>query len=183
MNLNVGMIGIGTIGSVHLRSLKQIQNENLLSEVGVSIKIRSVADIDENRLNLLRTNNPYNIEYFTSDPNKVINDKEIDIIYITNPTKFHKEFYIQAAEKGKNVFCEKPIAFSLEDIREMISIEKKHGILTHVGLVLRHCPVFWKTRAFLVPVLRFVAAECSWSFRYGLSVLSSYQPLDAGTEG
>ncbi|MFX0030779.1 MAG: Gfo/Idh/MocA family protein, partial [Candidatus Hermodarchaeota archaeon] len=124
MNLNIGMIGIGTIGSIHLRSLKQIQKENLLSEDGVNIKIRGVADIDENKLNFLRTTNPYNIQYFTSDPNEIIKDKGINIIYITSPTKFHRDFYIQAAEEGKNIFCEKPIAFYLEDIREMISIEK-----------------------------------------------------------
>ncbi|MFX0028856.1 MAG: Gfo/Idh/MocA family protein, partial [Candidatus Hermodarchaeota archaeon] len=115
-----------------------------------SIKIRGVADVDENKLDILRTNNPYNIEYFTSDPNEIIKDKRIDIIYITSPTKFHKDFYIRAAEEGKNIFCEKPIAFYLEDIREMISIEKKHGILTHVGLVLRHCPVFWKIKQILL---------------------------------
>ncbi len=124
MNLNIGMIGTGIVGSLHLGSLKQIHKENLLSENGVNIKVRGVADIDENKLKILKINNPFNIEYFTSDPTEIIKDKGIDIIYITCPTKFHKDYYIQAAEEGKNIFCEKPLAFSLEDIREMISIEK-----------------------------------------------------------
>ena len=54
MKLNIGMIGIGTIGTVHLRSLKQIQNDNFLSKDGVSVKIQGVADVDENKLNILR---------------------------------------------------------------------------------------------------------------------------------
>ncbi len=150
MNLNIGMIGTGTVGSLHLLSLKQINEENLLSKNAVNLKIRGVADIDENKLHNLRRNNPYKIEYFTTDPNEIIKDKGIDIIYVTSPTKFHKDYYIQAAEEGKNIFCEKPLAFSLEDIKEMISVEKKQGILTQVGLVLRHCPVFWKFKQILL---------------------------------
>lgn len=127
------MIGTGSIGLVHLLSLKKIQEDNLLSKHGVNIKILGVADIDENKLNNLKRNNPYNVEYFTTNPDEIIKDKNINVMYITTPTKFHKDYYIRIAEEGKYIFCEKPLAFTLEDIKEMISVEKKQGVLTQVG--------------------------------------------------
>ncbi len=144
------MIGAGSIGLVHLLALKKINEDGLLSNDGINIKIRGVVDIDEKKLNNLKRNNPYNVEHFTTDPEDIIKDKTIDIIYITTPTKFHKDYYIKAAEEGKNIFCEKPLAFSLEDIKEMMSQEKKYGIFTQVGLVLRHSPVFWKLKQILL---------------------------------
>ena len=94
MNLNIGVIGVGTVGLLHLLSLKKINEDKLLSNYGANIKIRTIADIDENVVNNLKRKNPYNIENFTTNPEDVINDKEIDIIYINTPTKFHKEFCI-----------------------------------------------------------------------------------------
>lgn len=150
MNINIGVIGTGLIGLIHLFSLKQIKEENLISKNGVNINIKQIADIDENKLNKLKKNNPYNVERFTTNPEELIYDNSIDIIYIATPTKFHKEFFCKAAEEGKNIFCEKPIAFSLDDIKEMISYEKKYGILTQTGLVLRYCPIFWKFKEILL---------------------------------
>ncbi|MFX0057161.1 MAG: Gfo/Idh/MocA family protein [Candidatus Heimdallarchaeota archaeon] len=150
MNLNIGMIGTGNIGLTHLLSLKNIEEKNLLSDYNVKLNIRGVADINETVLNNMKIRNPYNIEYFTTNPNDLIKNKSIDIIYITTPTRFHKEYFIKAAESGKNIFCEKPLAFLLEDIKEMISIEKKQKIFTQVGLVLRHCPTMWKLKQILL---------------------------------
>ena len=123
------MIGVGNIGLLHLLSLKKINEDKLLSKYGANIKIRTIADIDENVVNNLKTKNPYNIEHFTTNPDDVINDKAIDIIYITTPTKFHKEYYMKAAKESKIVFCEKPIAFSLEDIQDMISHKRNRGFV------------------------------------------------------
>lgn len=165
MNLNIGLIGTGTSGLVHLLSLKKIQEDNLLSKHGVNIKIQGVADIDENKLNHLKRNNPYNVEYFTTNPDEIIKDKKINVMYITTPTKFHKDYYIRIAEEGKYIFCEKPLAFSLEDIKEMISVEKKQGVLTQVGLVLRHCPILWKLKQILLENEETFGMRLSFIFR------------------
>jgi len=165
LNLNIGMIGTGSIGLVHLLSLKKIQEDNLLSKHGVNIKIQGVADIDENKLNNLKRNNPYNVEYFTTNPDEIIKDKKINVMYITTPTKFHKDYYIRIAEEGKYIFCEKPLAFSLEDIKEMISVEKKQGVLTQVGLVLRYCPILWKLKQILLENDEVFGKRLSFIFR------------------
>ena len=85
MNLNIGLIGTGLIGITHLFSLKKIISDKLLSKHGVNLKIKGISDIDENKLQNLKKKNPYNVDIFTTDPDEIINDKTIDIIYITTP--------------------------------------------------------------------------------------------------
>jgi len=165
LDINIGIIGTGLIGLTHLFALKTIKKEKLISEDDVNIKIRGAADIDETKLNKLRLKNAYNIEYFTTNPEDIIKDNQINVVYITTPTKFHKEYFLKAAEQGKSIFCEKPLAFSLEDIRELIFAEKKYGIFSQVGLVLRHCPVIWKMKQILEENVEAFGKVLSFIFR------------------
>jgi predicted dehydrogenase len=52
---------------------------------------------------------------------KIINDPSIDVVYIVLPNSMHHEFTLRAAKAGKHVFCEKPMANSAKDCREMIA--------------------------------------------------------------
>jgi predicted dehydrogenase len=165
LKLNIGLIGSGLIGLVHLLSLKIINDENLISRQGVDINIKTVVDIDEDKLNNLKRINPYDVEQFTTNPLDAIKDNDIDIIYIATPTKFHKDYFIQAAEEGKDIFCEKPLAFSLADIKEMISYEKKYGIFAQVDLPLRHSPVYWKINQIISENYDELGKRLSFSFR------------------
>ncbi len=165
LDINIGIVGTGLIGLTHLFALKTIKKEKLLSKNDLNIKIQGAADIDETKLNKLRLKNAYNIEYYTTNPEDIINDKEINVVYIATPTKFHKEYFLKAAEQGKDIFCEKPLAFSLEDIRELISAVKKYGIFSQVGLVLRHCPVIWKMKQILEENVEVFGKVLSFIFR------------------
>jgi len=165
LKLNIGFIGTGSIALLHLLSLKKIKEENLLTKYSTNFEIKGVADINESTLNNLKKKNPYDIKYFTTDPDEIINDKDINIVYITTPTRFHEEYYIKCAEAGKNIFCEKPLAFTLKEIKNMISTEKKQGILTQVGLVLRHCPIFWKMKQILTMYKEALGENLSFMFR------------------
>lgn len=52
---------------------------------------------------------------------KIIDDPAIDVVYIVLPNSMHHEFTIRAAKAGKHVFCEKPMANSAKECREMIA--------------------------------------------------------------
>ncbi|MHA1803383.1 MAG: Gfo/Idh/MocA family protein [Promethearchaeota archaeon] len=165
MSLNIGVIGAGSIGTVHLGCLKKIIDEGIFSKYGKKIRIRGVSDINEEKLNLLKQKNPFNIDMFTTNPEDLINAPDIDVIYIAVPTKFHEELYVKAAEQEKHVFCEKPLAFTTGEIENMIKIEKKNGIFTQVGLVLRHCPVFLKMKQELKENQEILGKELAFIFR------------------
>ena len=59
----------------------------------------------------------YNYQNF----DKIIDDPSIDVVYIVLPNSMHHEFTLRAAKAGKHVFCEKPMANSAKDCREMIA--------------------------------------------------------------
>jgi len=82
LNINIGMIGTGLIGLTHLFSLKTIEEGRLLSDADVHIKIRGVADPDEEKLNRLKLKSANMIDYFTTNPDDIIKDKAIDVVYI-----------------------------------------------------------------------------------------------------
>ncbi|MHA1381245.1 MAG: Gfo/Idh/MocA family protein [Candidatus Helarchaeota archaeon] len=137
--ISIGVIGAGLISMAHGLSLKGIIDNNLFKDNKISL-IR-VADIDEKAS--LRFSNMTGVMETTKDPMEIIDDDSINVIYILTPTKFHKELFISAANRGKHIFCEKPLAFSSNDIKDMIKARDKNKIFAQVGLVLRHCPVFW----------------------------------------
>ena len=147
MELNIGIIGTGSIAISHLVSLNEIIKNNLLeNKYNTNPKIYGLCDTDLNKIQGLRKKNIYNAKLFTTNPDDLLKENSINVIYITTPTKFHKDYFIRAAEAGKHIFIEKPLAFELADIKEMISVQQKFDIFAQVGLVLRHCPIYWKIK-------------------------------------
>ncbi|MFP4106397.1 MAG: Gfo/Idh/MocA family protein [Phycisphaerae bacterium] len=51
---------------------------------------------------------------------RLLEDDEVDIVYIATPNTMHKEWALRAAEAGKHILCEKPVALNAQDAREMI---------------------------------------------------------------
>ena len=147
MELNIGVIGTGSIAISHLVSLNEIiQNHIIKDKYNSKIKIYGLCDNDSDKLSVLKKKNLYNAKLFTTDFEELIKNKLINVIYITTPTKFHNDYFIRAAEEEKQVFIEKPLAFNTSEIKKMITAQRKHGIYAQVGLVLRHCPLFWKIK-------------------------------------
>jgi predicted dehydrogenase len=148
---------MGIIGEMHYNVLTNIiKNELIYNKHKVKVKILGVADTDNKKISKIKRKYSDNIELITNNPVELINNKSIDAIYIATPTKNHKNQYIQAAEAGKHIFCEKPLAFNLKDIEKMINVKRKNDTLVQTGLVLRHCPVFWK--------LKRIFEEHKWEF-------------------
>ncbi len=71
---------------------------------------------------------------------KLVSRSDIDVIDITAPSNAHKEIAIAAAENGKHVFCEKPLALNLSDAREMLETVKKTGVKHQIGFNYRFAP-------------------------------------------
>lgn len=59
---------------------------------------------------------------------RIIDDKDIDVVYIVLPNSMHHEFTIRAAKAGKHVYCEKPMANSAKECREMIAACEKADV-------------------------------------------------------
>jgi predicted dehydrogenase len=77
----------------------------------------------------LAENKVYSYENF----DKIIDDKDIDVVYIVLPNSMHHEYVLRAAKAGKHVFCEKPMANTAKECREMIAACEKANVKLGVG--------------------------------------------------
>ena len=59
---------------------------------------------------------------------ELLNDAEIDAVYIPLPNHLHKEWVLKAAQKGKHVLCEKPIALTAQEAEEIVQACEEHGV-------------------------------------------------------
>lgn len=73
--------------------------------------------------------NVYNYQNF----DEIVNNKDIDIVYVVTPTGLHPEFSIRAAQAGKHIICEKPMAPTVEDCNRMIEAAKKANVTLQIG--------------------------------------------------
>lgn len=65
----------------------------------------------------------------------LLQDEEVQVVYIPLPNDLHKEWVMKAAAAGKHILCEKPIALTNEDLDEMIATCKKHNVLLMEGFM------------------------------------------------
>ncbi len=79
-------------------------------------------------------------EEVETDWRKVVKRPDIDIIDICTPTYLHKEIAVAAAQNGKQIFCEKPLALNYGEAKEMYEAAKKAGVLNYVNHNYRRAP-------------------------------------------
>ncbi|SDY21239.1 Predicted dehydrogenase [Evansella caseinilytica] len=78
-------------------------------------------------------------EYTTDWKNLILRD-DIDVIDINAPSNVHKEIALAAAKAGKHIFCEKPLALTLQDSRDMLEAAEAAGVKHMVGFNYRFTP-------------------------------------------
>ena len=76
--------------------------------------------------------------YSYDDMDDIANDDAIDIIYIVLPTGLHAEYAVKAAEAGKHVWCEKPMARTAAECQLIIDACKKNGVKLSIGYRMQH---------------------------------------------
>ena len=75
-----------------------------------------------------------------TDWQKVVTRPDIDIVDICAPSKIHKEIALAAAEAGKHIFCEKPLAMNLADARQMVAAVEEAKVAHTIGFNYRKVP-------------------------------------------
>lgn len=78
----------------------------------------------------------------TTDFEAALQRDDVDIVSVCTPQHIHKENTVAAAEAGKHIVIEKPMANSLAEIKAMLDVVKKAGVKTVVSFVLRWNPLF-----------------------------------------
>ena len=133
MEVKVGLIGCGNMGSGLARNCSKLENAVVVGVADPIVeKARELAD-------------ELNIRAF-GDHRELLTEDNIDAVIVAVPNFLHAETSVAAAESGKHVFCEKPMALTIDDCDKMIRAAKANGIKLMVGQVLRYLPVFSKMK-------------------------------------
>lgn len=133
--IGVGVIGAGRIGQLHIEHLAQNIPE---------VELLSICSL--NRPGAESIVKQYNIPMLTTDYNTLLADANIDAVLVTSSTDTHVEISQAAAKAGKHIFCEKPIAFDLEQIDETLAIVEAAGVKFQIGFNRRFDASFKRVR-------------------------------------
>ncbi|MBN8785767.1 MAG: Gfo/Idh/MocA family oxidoreductase [Terrimonas sp.] len=130
--LNVALMGLGGYAGIVARAMKQCQ---LATLTGIVTGTPSKIDKWKKDYNIADKNiyNYDNLQNIAKNP-------DIDVVYITTPNSLHHKHVLQVAATGKHVICEKPLADTAQQAREMIAACKKAGVKFYVGYRLHFQP-------------------------------------------
>lgn len=124
--IRVCLIGCGRAGMIHARSYSgNVRDAELIA----------MCDPFEENLKAACAEIP--VKYRYTDYRDVMNNDEIDAVVVVTPTQFHKEIVIAAANAGKHVFCEKPMANDEAECDEMIKACEENGVKLQLGFMRR----------------------------------------------
>ena len=91
----------------------------------------------------------HGVQWWLDDADQLINHPEVNAIYIATPPSVHAEYTIRAAEAGKPVYVEKPMARSVGECQQMIDACTKSNIPLYVAYYRRRLPNFEKLKSLL----------------------------------
>ena len=84
-----------------------------------------------------------------ADWRDLVRDAEVDAVYVATPVRVHAEQAIAAAEAGKHVLCEKPMALDVAECERMIAAARGHGVRLGVAYYRHHYPIVARLKALL----------------------------------
>ena len=124
--VRVCLIGCGRAGMIHARSY--------MGGIYGAVLAALCDPMEENRI---AASEETGVTKTYSDWHDVMKDAEIDAVIVVTPTQFHHDIVIAAAEAGKHVFCEKPMASTEQECDEMIEACRNHHVKLQLGFMRR----------------------------------------------
>jgi len=125
--LKIGIIGCGEIAVSHAHSIADARNARIVMTMDVKGEVaKDLAD-------------RYGAAY-TTDLDEMLSNSDVDAVYIATPHYLHAPISVKAADAGKHVMVEKPIAVNLQQAQDMIETAKRNGVLLSVCFVMRYRP-------------------------------------------
>lgn len=127
--MRFGIIGAGEIGALRARAIAAV----------AAAKLVAVADRDPARASALGSR--YGCVQH-ADATGLLADPAVEAVIVSTPPPLHREHVLAALASGRPVLCEKPLAPTVEDCRQMVEAAERRGLALATGFNIRHFPAF-----------------------------------------
>ncbi len=133
--LNVGMIGYGFMGRAHSNGYRRVNN---FFDLEYQPVLKAACARSEDKVKAFA--DQWGYESIETDWRKLVERDDIDVIDICTPNNTHHDIAIAAAEKGKMILCEKPLAMNGPEAKKMVEAVEKAGVANMVWYNYRRVP-------------------------------------------
>ncbi|MBM4466708.1 MAG: oxidoreductase, partial [Chloroflexi bacterium] len=129
--VRVCLVGVGRAGMVHATNFKDnVPGASLSAIVDADLELAQARGKE------------LGVDLVFSNIHRALEEAEIDAVCITTPTFTHAEIAIAAARAGVHIFCEKPMALTLQEADAMIEAADEAGVKLQIGFMRRFDPLF-----------------------------------------
>jgi len=132
----VALIGCGWAGGRHAAAF-------------VQYGARILWAVDVNRAKAEALARACSADHVSTDYRQALQDAEVDAVSICLPHALHAQVAVEAAEAGKHILCEKPIAATLAEADQMIASAERAGVVLMIAENVRYEPLYQKARELL----------------------------------
>jgi len=166
-----GIIGIGRIGFEFAESLRFVPGTRVAAVGSRSLeRAKTLTDKYGGK--------PY------GSYQEMVEDPDVDMVYVATPHPAHEECVIMSANAGKGVLCEKPFTVTYASAQRMIDAAKKNNVFLMEGLWARFFPIWQKAFELInsgaIGEIRVIESAMSWGHQVALPENRLYAPELAG---
>jgi scyllo-inositol 2-dehydrogenase (NAD+) len=133
--LGVAVVGVGVLGKRHAENLRCAIPE---------ARLVALADSDERRASQVASK--LEAEHHYDKMEDLVKREDVQAVVIASPSKYHAQGIEIAAEAGKHVFCEKPMALTLADADAALAAVTRAGVQLQIGFMRRYDPAYASAR-------------------------------------
>lgn len=138
-SLKFGVIGLGRMGQLYTRTLAtRVSGAHLYAVAEVDGQQAQARVVDE-----------LGVSHVFADAHELIALPELDAVVIASPTSTHLDLVIAAAGAGKAIFCEKPLALTLEETRTALEAVARAQVSLQVGFMRRFDAAYQKAKTLI----------------------------------
>jgi len=127
--ISVGVVGAGFIGPVHIQALRRMPY----------VKVTALAETDEETA--CQKAGMCGIDRYYGSYEAMLVEGDIDVVHVCSPNNLHAPMAKKALLAGKHVVCEKPLAISADEARDLVETAKKSGLVNALHFNVRYYPL------------------------------------------
>lgn len=131
--MKIGVLGAGHLGKIHIKCIKMIPEYDLVGFFDADSNIRQ------------QVQEEYGVTAFESVEQLI---EAVEVVDIVTPTTTHFDLAMQVISRGRHAFIEKPVTQTVEQARELISMQHEYGARVQIGHVERFNPAYLAVEQF-----------------------------------